>query len=39
MADFCPENLNSLIQRTKSTLGILKSNTISFDSYWRQAGV
>ncbi|MFQ3936830.1 transposase, partial [Leptospira borgpetersenii] len=39
MANFCPENLNSLIQRTKSTLGILKSNTISFDSYWRQAGV
>ncbi|MDQ7245963.1 transposase, partial [Leptospira borgpetersenii] len=39
MADFYPENLNSLIQRTKSTLGILKSNTISFDSYWRQAGI
>ncbi|OOV45812.1 DDE endonuclease [Leptospira borgpetersenii serovar Ballum] len=39
MANFCPENLNSLIQRTKSTLGILKSNTISFDSYWRQAGI
>ncbi|EQA62714.1 hypothetical protein LEP1GSC062_2820 [Leptospira alexanderi serovar Manhao 3 str. L 60] len=39
MANFCPENLSQLIQRTKSTLGILKSNTISFDSYWRQAGI
>ncbi|EMJ63267.1 hypothetical protein LEP1GSC051_2049 [Leptospira sp. P2653] len=39
MANFCPENLSQLIQRTKSTLGILKSNTFSFDSYWKQAGV
>ncbi|EMN87895.1 DDE family endonuclease domain protein [Leptospira weilii str. UI 13098] len=39
MANFCPENLSQLIQRTKSTLRILKSNTISFDSYWRQAGI
>ncbi|EMF82863.1 DDE family endonuclease domain protein [Leptospira weilii serovar Topaz str. LT2116] len=38
IANFCPENLSQLIQRTKSTLGILKSDTVSFDSYWRQAG-
>ncbi|WP_082288379.1 IS630 family transposase [Leptospira santarosai] len=39
MANFCPENLSSLIQRTKSTLGKLKSNTSSFDTYWKQAGI
>ncbi|EMF83150.1 DDE family endonuclease [Leptospira weilii serovar Topaz str. LT2116] len=39
MANFCPQNLSQLIKRTKSSLGILKSNTISFDSYWRQAGI
>ncbi|EMO72664.1 transposase [Leptospira santarosai] len=38
MANFCPENLSSLIQRTKSTLAKLKSNTSSFESYLRQAG-
>ncbi|MDL5246256.1 IS630 family transposase [Leptospira weilii] len=33
MANFCPENLSQLIQRTRSTLRILKSDTV-FDSYW-----
>ncbi|MDI7184005.1 transposase, partial [Leptospira santarosai] len=29
----------SLILRTKSTLEKLKSNTSSFESYWKQAGI
>ncbi|EMO53308.1 hypothetical protein LEP1GSC172_1844 [Leptospira noguchii] len=28
-----------MIQRTKSTLGKLKSNTSSFESHWKQAGI
>ncbi|MDI7237152.1 hypothetical protein QMM95_13850, partial [Leptospira santarosai] len=39
MANFCPENLSSLTQRTKSTLGKLKSNTSSFETYWKQVGI
>ncbi|MDI7184470.1 transposase [Leptospira santarosai] len=39
MANFCPDNLSSLIQRTKSTLGKLQSNTSSFEVYWKQAGI
>ncbi|EMM87980.1 hypothetical protein LEP1GSC039_2809 [Leptospira santarosai str. 2000027870] len=33
--NFCPENLSSLIRRTKSTLGKLKSNMSSFETYWK----
>ncbi|EMM76059.1 DDE family endonuclease [Leptospira santarosai str. 2000030832] len=39
MANFCPENLSSLIRRTKSTLRKLKSSTSSFETYWKQAGI
>ncbi|EMO21756.1 hypothetical protein LEP1GSC168_1334 [Leptospira santarosai str. HAI134] len=37
--NFCPENLSSLIRRTKSTLGKLKSNMSSFETYWKQTGI
>ncbi|EMJ81562.1 hypothetical protein LEP1GSC016_3140 [Leptospira borgpetersenii serovar Hardjo-bovis str. Sponselee] len=39
MANFCPVNLSSLFNRTKSTLRKLKATTSCFENCWRQAGI